>query len=47
MWSALQSLGASNAARQRSLQLVSFGVAFVITVGYLSVPFAVLTGLVR
>jgi succinate dehydrogenase / fumarate reductase cytochrome b subunit len=46
MWSALQSLGASSAARQRALQGVSFGVAFLITVGFLSVPFAVLTGLV-
>jgi succinate dehydrogenase / fumarate reductase cytochrome b subunit len=46
MWSALQSLGASNAARQRALQTLSFGVAFLITVGFLSVPFAVLTGLV-
>jgi succinate dehydrogenase / fumarate reductase, cytochrome b subunit len=46
MWSALQSLGASSAARQRALQGFSFLVAFSITVGYLSVPFAVLTGLV-
>ncbi|MET0133610.1 MAG: succinate dehydrogenase cytochrome b subunit [Kibdelosporangium sp.] len=46
MWSALQSLGASSAARQRALQALSFGVASGITVGYLSVPFAVLTGLV-
>jgi succinate dehydrogenase / fumarate reductase cytochrome b subunit len=46
MWSAMQSLGASSAARQRALQAVSFGVALLITVGYLSVPFAVLTGLV-
>jgi succinate dehydrogenase / fumarate reductase cytochrome b subunit len=46
MWSALQSLGASSAARQRALQSLSFGVAFLVTVGYLSVPFAVLTGLV-
>ncbi|MEV4318290.1 succinate dehydrogenase cytochrome b subunit [Actinocrispum sp. NPDC049592] len=46
MWSALQSLGASSATRQRALQLTSLGVALAITVGYLSVPFAVLTGLV-
>jgi succinate dehydrogenase / fumarate reductase cytochrome b subunit len=46
MWSAMQSLGASSAARQKAIQSFSFGVAFVITVGYLSVPFAVLTGLV-
>jgi succinate dehydrogenase cytochrome b subunit len=46
MWSAMQSLGASNAARQHALQTLSFGVAFLITVGFLAVPFAVLTGLV-
>ena len=46
MWSALQSLGASTAARQRAIQLPSAGVAVAITVGFLSVPFAVLTGLV-
>ncbi len=46
MWSAMQSLGASSATRQRALQLASLGVALAITVGYLSVPFAVLTGLV-
>jgi succinate dehydrogenase / fumarate reductase, cytochrome b subunit len=46
LWSALQSLGASSAARQRALQALSGGVAFAITAGFLSVPFAVLTGLV-
>ncbi|MBP2323597.1 succinate dehydrogenase / fumarate reductase cytochrome b subunit [Kibdelosporangium banguiense] len=46
MWSAMQSLGASSAARQKAVQSFSFGVALVITLGYLSVPFAVLTGLV-
>lgn len=46
MWSALRSLGASSAARQRTFQLLSAGVAVAITVGFLSVPFAVLTGLV-
>jgi succinate dehydrogenase / fumarate reductase cytochrome b subunit len=46
LWSALQSLGASSAARQRRIQAVSAGVAVVITAGFLSVPFAVLTGLV-
>jgi succinate dehydrogenase / fumarate reductase, cytochrome b subunit len=46
LWSALQSLGASSAARQKAVQTFSFGVAFVITAGFLSVPFAVLTGLV-
>lgn len=46
LWSALQSLGTSTAARQRALQLTAAGVAVAITVGFLSVPFAVLTGLV-
>lgn len=46
MWSALQSLGASSAKRQHAVQTLSYGVAVVITVGYLSVPFAILTGLV-
>jgi succinate dehydrogenase / fumarate reductase cytochrome b subunit len=46
MWSAMQSLGASNSLRQHALQTFSFTVAFVIVVGFLSVPFAVLTGLV-
>jgi succinate dehydrogenase / fumarate reductase cytochrome b subunit len=46
LWSALQSLGVSSAARQRALQALSAVVACVITAGFLSVPFAVLTGLV-
>jgi succinate dehydrogenase / fumarate reductase, cytochrome b subunit len=45
-WSALQSIGASSAARQRALKALSAGIALAITVGFLSVPFAVLTGLV-
>lgn len=43
MWSGLQSLGI---ARLPVLHAVSAGVAGAITVGYLSVPFAVLFGLV-
>lgn len=46
LWSGLQSLGASNATRQRAIQGFAFLVAFGITVGFLAVPFAVLTGLV-
>ena len=46
LWSALQTLGVSNATRQRALKATSAVVALVITVGFLSVPFAVLTGLV-
>ncbi|OXM67087.1 MULTISPECIES: succinate dehydrogenase cytochrome b subunit [Amycolatopsis] len=44
LWSALQSLGSSGAAR-RTAQGVALGVAVVVTAGYLSVPFAVVTGL--
>ncbi|MFB9903790.1 succinate dehydrogenase cytochrome b subunit [Allokutzneria oryzae] len=47
VWSALQSLGVSNARRERSLRAIALGVAVVICVGYLSVPFAVQFGLVR
>lgn len=46
LWSATQSLGISSAARTRVLKATSAGVAVAITVGFLSVPFAVLTGLV-
>ncbi|OZM81096.1 succinate dehydrogenase cytochrome b subunit [Pseudonocardia sp. MH-G8] len=46
MWSALQSFGRSNAATERALKGVALGVAVVLVVGFLSVPFAVLTGLV-
>lgn len=46
LWSALQTLGASSATRQKALKATSAGVAVAITAGFLSVPFAVLTGLV-
>jgi len=46
VWSALQTFGRSNAATQKTLQGVALGVALVLVVGFLSVPFAVLTGLV-
>jgi succinate dehydrogenase / fumarate reductase cytochrome b subunit len=46
LWSALQSVGRSSAASQRTLQGVALGVAVVLVAGFLSVPFAVLTGLV-
>jgi succinate dehydrogenase / fumarate reductase, cytochrome b subunit len=46
VWSALQSFGRSSAATQKALQSVALGVAVVLVVGFLSVPFAVLTGLV-
>lgn len=46
IWSALQSLGAAG-SRRRSLRGIALGTAVVICAGYLSVPFAVVTGLVR
>lgn len=46
LWSGLQTLGGSNARTQNGLKAVALGVAVVLTVGFLSVPFAVLTGLV-
>jgi succinate dehydrogenase / fumarate reductase, cytochrome b subunit len=46
VWSALQTFGRSSAATQKALQGVALGVALVLVVGFLSVPFAVLTGLV-
>ncbi|MCP2259700.1 succinate dehydrogenase / fumarate reductase cytochrome b subunit [Streptoalloteichus tenebrarius] len=47
LWSALQSLGASNARRQRVLKGIALGVAVLICAGFLAVPFSVLTGLVK
>jgi succinate dehydrogenase / fumarate reductase cytochrome b subunit len=47
IWSALQTLGLSNARRQRNLKAVALVLSVVICAGFLSVPFAVLTGLVK
>jgi succinate dehydrogenase / fumarate reductase cytochrome b subunit len=46
LWSALQTFGRSSTATQNALKGVALGVAVVLVVGFLSVPFAVLTGLV-
>jgi succinate dehydrogenase / fumarate reductase, cytochrome b subunit len=46
LWSGLQTLGRSSAATQNVLKGIALGVAVVLTVGFLSVPFAVITGLV-
>jgi succinate dehydrogenase / fumarate reductase, cytochrome b subunit len=46
VWSALQTFGRSSAATQNTLKGVALGVAVVLVAGFLSVPFAVLTGLV-
>ncbi|MBP0453213.1 MULTISPECIES: succinate dehydrogenase cytochrome b subunit [unclassified Kitasatospora] len=45
-WSAAQTLGANNARRDRALKLTANGLALVLTVGFLSVPVAVMTGVV-
>ena len=45
-WSAAQTLGANNARRDKALKAVANGLALVLTVGFLSVPVAVMTGVV-
>lgn len=45
-WSAAQTLGANNAGRDRVLKTIATVLALVISVGFLSVPVAVMTGLV-
>jgi succinate dehydrogenase / fumarate reductase, cytochrome b subunit len=47
LWSGLQSLGRSSAAAQNTIKGVALVVAVLLTVGFLSVPFSILTGLVR
>jgi succinate dehydrogenase / fumarate reductase cytochrome b subunit len=47
LWSGLQTLGRSTAAAQNTIKGVALVVAVLLTVGFLSVPFAILTGLVR
>jgi succinate dehydrogenase / fumarate reductase, cytochrome b subunit len=47
LWSGLQTLGRSSAAAQNTLNGVGSVVAVLLVVGFLSVPFAILTGLVR
>jgi succinate dehydrogenase / fumarate reductase, cytochrome b subunit len=45
-WSAAQTLGANNAARNGVFKTIATVLALVITVGFLSVPVAVMTGVV-
>jgi succinate dehydrogenase / fumarate reductase, cytochrome b subunit len=47
IWSMLQTLGWNNARTTPALQALSRGVALVVFVGFISVPVAVLAGLVR
>ncbi|MFH9352873.1 succinate dehydrogenase cytochrome b subunit [Kitasatospora sp. NPDC017646] len=46
-WSAAQTLGANNARRDRALKLTADGLALLLTAGFLSVPVAVMTGVVK
>jgi len=46
-WSAAQTLGANNPRRDRPLKLAANGLALLLTAGFLSVPVAVMTGVVR
>ncbi|MGW1104561.1 succinate dehydrogenase [Streptomyces sp. NPDC002540] len=45
-WSAAQTLGAGRAARERALKTIANVLALVLTVGFISVPVAVMTGVV-
>ncbi|MFD7319634.1 succinate dehydrogenase [Streptomyces sp. NPDC059875] len=45
-WSAAQTLGVGNARRERLLKALANGLALVLTVGFVSVPVAVMTGVV-
>ncbi|MFJ4964687.1 succinate dehydrogenase cytochrome b subunit [Streptomyces sp. NPDC088729] len=46
-WSAAQTLGVGNATRERVLKTLAGLLALVLTAGFVSVPVAVMTGLVR
>ncbi|MFC7309638.1 succinate dehydrogenase [Streptomyces monticola] len=45
-WSAAQTLGVGNATRDRALKTAANGLALLLTVGFVSVPVAVMTGVV-
>ncbi|WOX20723.1 succinate dehydrogenase [Streptomyces solicathayae] len=45
-WSAAQTLGVGNARRERVLKFLANGLALALTVGFVSVPVAVMTGVV-
>ncbi|MGR8007068.1 succinate dehydrogenase cytochrome b subunit [Streptomyces hypolithicus] len=46
-WSAAQTLGVGNARRDRMLKATANGLALALTVGFVSVPVAVMTGVVN
>lgn len=45
-WSAAQTLGANRPSRDRALKATANGLALVLTAGFLSIPLAVMTGVV-
>jgi succinate dehydrogenase / fumarate reductase cytochrome b subunit len=45
-WSAAQTLGAGSRTRDRALKTIADVLALVLTVGFISVPVGVMTGLV-
>lgn len=46
-WSAAQTLGAGNARRERALKTTANALALVLTLGFIAVPVAVMTGMVK
>lgn len=46
-WSAAQTLGAGSARRERTLKFLANGLALVLFAGFVSVPVAVMTGVVN
>ncbi len=46
-WSMFQTLGLSNENSEKPLRALSLAVALVLTIGYLTVPIAILTGIIR
>ncbi|HEX2774170.1 MAG TPA: succinate dehydrogenase, partial [Micromonosporaceae bacterium] len=47
LYSAVRTLGQQTAAGERRARAIALGLAVALCAGYLAVPFAVLTGLVR
>lgn len=47
LWSALQTLGASNRRRQRAINITAIAIAAIVWVGFMAGPFAILVGAVE
>lgn len=47
IWSMLQSVGVLSPAYSRSIKRIAQGIALIITVGFISIPVAVLAGIIR